>query len=361
MIDTARHYLTVSTILRTIDAASYNKFNTLHWHATDAQSFPIESPVYPELAQAGAYGPSAVYTTTDIATIVAYGLARGIRVVIEFDIPGHAASWGKAYPNITTYCPTLMANINNIPLDPSNPFTFQVLEGFLGDMVSRFPDQTMHLGGDEVIFSCWLDNPQVVSWMKKNGFQNGAQVEQYFEMQMFQILQAHNKSMVCWQELFNNGVTLKANTIVEVWEDAPTLQEVIDGGYRGLVAFPYYLDKQTPKAGSTHYEWVDTWQDFYNSDPYNGITGKNLHNIIGGEAIMFGEQVDSTNFDSRVWPRASGVAERMWSPQSVTNVLATIPRLVAFRCRMAQRGIGAGPVAPDYCPLPDTSRFNRVL
>jgi hexosaminidase len=355
MIDTARHYLSVNTILRTIDAAAYNKLNTLHWHSVDAQSFPIESSTFPRLSQFGAYSPHAVYSKSDIQTIVQYGLSRGIRVVIEFDIPGHSASWGKGYPNITTLCPDWNANVNNVALNPSVPFTFEVLEGFLGEMASLFPDEYMHLGGDEVVFQCWLDNPQLVAWMKQMGFQSGPDVEQYFETKLQAIVAQNNKTMVCWQELFNNGIVLKQDTIIEVWEDAETLQEVVNGGYRGLVAFPYYLDKQIPKPGSTHYEWVDTWQDFYNSDPAAGITGNNVKNIIGGEAIMFGEQVDSVNFDSRVWPRACGVSERLWSPQDITNISQTIPRLVAFRCRMAQRGIGAGPIAPDYCPLPDSS------
>jgi len=141
-----------------------------------------------------------------------------------------------------------------------------------------------------------------------------------------------------------------SDVVVEVWMDAATLNAVVVAGYYGLVAYPYYLDKQVPD-GNTHYEWVDTWQDFYNADPAAGVTGpQNL--ILGGEACMWGEQVNSVNFDSRVWPRACGVTERLWSQKNVNNVQAAIPRLMAFACRLAQRGIGAGPIAPDYCPLP---------
>jgi hexosaminidase len=359
MIDTARHFLTKATILRTIDSLAYNKFNTLHWHITDAESFPMQSATYPLLAQKGAYSPRATYSPQDVLDIVNYAHQRGVRILPEFDIPGHAASWGKGY-NITVYCPHWNSNINNIPLDPSNPQTFEILDGFLTEMAGRFADDFFHVGGDEVEFVCWEDNPQLMQWAKNNGFTTSVQIEQYFETKLQKIIAKTNKTMVCWQELFNNGISLPADTVIEVWKDARTLQQVINGGHRAVAAFAYYLDKQMPNPNSTHYEWVDTWQDFYNADPFNGITGNNKNLILGGEACMFAEQVDATNFDSRVWPRACGVAERLWSAQSVTDIADATSRLIAFRCRLAQRGIGAGPIKPDFCPLPDTSRFVRM-
>jgi hexosaminidase len=172
--------------------------------------------------------------------------------------------------------------------------------------------------------------------------------------------------------------------VVEVWKDAPTLQQVVSSGLQALVAYPWYLDKQIPDPPSVHYEWVDTWQDMYNAEPLTGVT-TNPQLVIGGEACMWGEQVDSVNIDSRIWPRAAGVSERLWSPRTVTGMLLAsltmhclsthrmqqlialeigatnaIPRLVAFRCRLAQRGIGAGPIAPDYCPLPANSVFSQT-
>ncbi len=149
------------------------------------------------------------------------------------------------------------------------------------------------------------------------------------------------------------------DVIVQVWKDAATLNEAVQAGYQSLASFAWYLDKQIPDPPSTHYEWVDTWQDFYMADPYNGVTG-DTSLILGGETCMWAEQVDATNFFSRVWPRACGVTERLWSAQSVNSVATAIPRLVAFRCRLAQRDIGAGPIAPDYCPLPSANVFNKM-
>jgi len=149
---------------------------------------------------------------------------------------------------------------------------------------------------------------------------------------------------------FNAGVNLSSNTIVQIWEDQPTLAAVVAAGFKAITAFPWYLDKQVPVAGVTQYEWIDTWKNFYAIEPTNGVTtNKNL--VIGGEAAMWGEQVDATVFDERVWPRASAIGERLWSPQNVTDVNDAKLRLIDFRCRLARRGIRASPIAPDFCPL----------
>eukprot|EP00456_Euglypha_rotunda_P079822 TRINITY_DN7695_c0_g1_i1.p1 TRINITY_DN7695_c0_g1~~TRINITY_DN7695_c0_g1_i1.p1 ORF type:complete len:232 (+),score=35.28 TRINITY_DN7695_c0_g1_i1:85-696(+) len=183
MIDTARHFLEPATIYRTIDALAYNKMNTLHWHTVDAESFPVVINSYPNLSQAGAYDPTlAIYSQSVIANIVNYGYQRGIRVVPEFDIPGHAYSWGFGYPQVRCQCPSnLASNINNYPLDPSNDLTLQMVDAVIGEMAKLFTDQTFHLGGDEVVESCWTQNANVSDWMKSQGYTTGLQVFQYFE------------------------------------------------------------------------------------------------------------------------------------------------------------------------------------
>jgi hexosaminidase len=356
LVDSGRHFLSVATLLRAIDALSYNKMNVLHWHAVDAQSFPVESASYPRLSN-GAYSPRARYSSAEIAHVVSYAKNRGVRVVVEFDVPGHAASWGVGYPTIVAQCPpSLSGNINNVPLNPTQNLTYEVLSGLLTDMSALFPDQYMHLGGDELVYSCWTQDPAIAAWMRANHMSTPQQLENYFESRLRSIVNGKlNRTMIVWQEVFQaSGVEMSADTVVEVWKDQPTLESVIAAGHQAIYAAPYYLDKQIP-GQPTFYEWVDTWKNFYASDPTEQLqSSANKHLVIGGEAAMWSEQVDSANFDSRVWPRASAVAERLWSPSYVNDVASASNRLAQFRCTsLAQRGIGAGPIMPDYCPVVD--------
>lgn len=353
LMDTARHYLHPSTIYRTIDALSYSKFNTLHWHAVDAESFPVVSDTYPLLSEKGSYAPTAIYSHALIESVVAYAKERGIRVVPEFDMPGHAYSWGLGYPELTVSCPNYAANINNIPLNPTLNSTYTMLNAFIPEMAALFTDDCFHIGGDEVVFGCWDENEEVSQWMQERGY-DAVDTLQYFENMVYPIVSGANKNAVVWEDLFDDGVTVPIDYIVEVWSDQSTLQSLVEAGYQSITAYGYYLNNQEPVPGETTSQWIDTWQLMYAFDPLEGtsFTSEQLELVLGGEAAMWGEQVDSTNYDSRVWPRACAVSERLWSPEDVTDVDDATTRLVEHRCRIARRGVGAGPIEPDYCSIP---------
>ena len=60
---------------------------------------------------------------------------------------------------------------------------------------------------------------------------------------------------------------------------------------------------------------------------------------------MWGEQLDGSDIDKAIWPRAAAAAERLWTPFALTTDNATAaPRLAAFRCLLLSRGIGAAPM-----------------
>jgi hexosaminidase len=160
LLDTANHFMSVSTILMMIDELALNRFNVLHWHIEDSYSFPLQSARYPALASAGAWRSDSVYSSDDVGRVVDYARLRGVRVVVELDVPGHAYSWGLGYPGVTVPCPdqvrgTDIGTINSVGLDPTKPETFDMVEGLIGELASAFPDVYFHLGGDEVQFDCW--------------------------------------------------------------------------------------------------------------------------------------------------------------------------------------------------------------
>lgn len=355
LIDTSRHFLPLDTIYTAIDGLAYSKMNTLHWHAVDAQSFPFESDTVPQLVQ-GAWRNDLVYSKADMAAVVAYGKARGVRVVVEFDTPGHAASWGKGVPEMTvTDCPAYTHNINNIPLNPTINLTYSILAKFFGEMAATFSDHYLHFGGDEVVYGCWGQDQNIVNFKNRHGFSFDQLLNYYFQ-NVWQGLPSWQKNPVVWQEVFLAGVSLPAQAVVHIWE-APsagvTVLDVIKKNHKTIVSPGWYLD---------HLD--QTWADMYVIDPTTNCTSAaaasagrcfNITDpteaalVLGGEAAMWGEQVDGNNFSPRVWPRTAAVAERLWSRASVNDPNAALSRLLAHRCRLVRRGVAAAPLQPGFC------------
>ncbi|KAK5584790.1 hypothetical protein RB653_006407 [Dictyostelium firmibasis] len=354
LVDNARHYLTKDMVLHIIDSLGYNKFNVMHWHLIDTVAFPVESKTYPKLTEA-ILGPHATISHDEIEIVVAYAKTYGIRVIPEFDVPGHSSSWGVGYPELLANCPGFPAS--SVPLDCSNPNTYTFLENFFSEIAPLFEDDYFHTGGDELVIDCWANDTSIQKWMKKMNY-NTSDAFQYFEDQLDIIMTSINRKKIAWNDALQHGVKFNENTLVQTWTNINDLRVVLAAGYKTITSFFYYLDRQSPDGYyDIHYEWQDTWQDFYASDPRLNITS-NAENILGGEATMFGEQVSSVNWDARVWPRAIGISERLWSSTEINNVTLALPRVGQFSCDMSRRGILSGPLFPDYCPLPEELSFS---
>mmetsp|Transcript_37921 Transcript_37921/g.59979 ORF Transcript_37921/g.59979 Transcript_37921/m.59979 type:complete len:514 (-) Transcript_37921:18-1559(-) len=353
MLDTARHYLSVDVIKQNLDAMSWAKFNVFHWHMIDAESFPIIIEAQPALAEKGAYVyPEATYTPEDVEAIQQYANARGIRLVAEIEMPGHAASYGKGRPDIVANCPKYEANINNIPLNPSIQETYEVVFAVLSQIAANVAfDDYIHIGGDEVVYGCWFNDSSIASWANEKGF-DGNQILQYFEDNVAVFFKDLKRKRVVWEEVLLAGaLNHEVESIVQVWKDSTTMQQVLDNGFQGLQSYGWYLAQQVPSIATppvTHGEWLDTWMDMYSVEPTDGLTG-NLDLVIGGEACMWGEQINDGVVMQRIWPRAGAVAERLWSAMDVTDQNEAQPRLEDFSCRMQRRGITSSPLRPSYC------------
>lgn len=346
LIDTSRHYLPVKTILKTLDAMAFNKFNVLHWHIVDDQSFPYQSTAFPELSNKGSYSLSHIYTPRDVHTVLEYARFRGIRVIPEFDTPGHAASWGKGQKGLLTPCYNPSQQIEKFgPINPILNTTYTFFNTFFKEISSVFPDQFIHLGGDEVDFECWSSNPNILNFMKKKGFgRNFIRLESFYIKNIFNIITSLKKHSIVWQEVFDDGIELQPDTVVEVWKGEnyfEDLKQVTSSGFAAILAAPWYLDAIS---------YGQDWRRYYMVEPLNFVGSKKEKQlVIGGEACLWGEYVDATNLIPRLWPRASAVGERLWSPATVTNLDDAYSRLVIHRCRMVSRGIAAQPVFTGHC------------
>ncbi|TKR73155.1 hypothetical protein L596_020497 [Steinernema carpocapsae] len=225
LIDSVRHFLPVQVILRNIDLMAQNKYNVLHWHLTDSEAFPYESKKFPKLAKLGAYTRSHIHSRKDVARVIEFARLRGIRVIPEFDTPGHMGAWGKGQPGLLSKCYSTNPKrpmLENI-IDPSKKENFQFLKEFFEEALETFPDNNIHLGGDEVgglMHDCWLRNPRVHQWMQDNGYgDNVSSVLKMYISQLVDIIQTsrNGTNMIFWQEVLDMNVAPK-NTIAHVWK-----------------------------------------------------------------------------------------------------------------------------------------------
>ena len=331
MLDVSRHWMPLPVVLRNLDAMAAVKLNVFHWHLSDDQGFRAESKIYPLLQQQGSDGH--YYTQDQIRYVVEYARVRGIRVVPEFDIPGHTLSWFPGYPDLASGPGPFEIGrhfgIFDPVMDPSREITYEFLDKFLGEMAALFPDPYFHIGGDEVNGKQWAASPGVQAFAKQHGFKDTLAIQLYFTQRVQQILAKHGKTMIGWDEILQPD--LGPATVIQTWRNQASLAESVKHGYRGILSWGYYLDHLSP--ASYHYA----------IDPQGGaaaqLTPEQATRILGGEACMWAELVDSETVDSRIWPRMAAIAERFWSAPAVTDVDSMYDRLQAVSRNLEWTGV----------------------
>ena len=321
VIDVARHWMPLQVLERNLDGMAALKLNVLHLHLTDDQGFRIQSKAFPRLHQMGSDG--RYFTRQQIAHLVDYAAQRGIRILPEFEMPGHITSWFVGHPELASapgpYQIERAWGVFNPCLDPTREETYALLDGFLGEMAKLFPDQYLHIGGDEVNGKQWSANSRIQEFLREHNLKGNAGLQAYFNRRLQAILKKHGKKMAGWDEIFHPD--LPKDILVQSWRGQKSLAEAARQGYSGILSYGYYLDLIQP--ASAHY-LVDPMDK-----DAAALTGEQKSRILGGEACMWSEYVSPETVDSRIWPRAAAVAERLWSPQEVKDPASMYRRLEA--------------------------------
>lgn len=320
MLDVSRHWMPVDVVKRNLDAMAAVKLNVFHWHLSDDQGFRVESRRFPKLQQLGSDGN--FYTQQQIRDVVGYASDRGIRVVPEFDVPGHTSSWFVGYPELASapgpYHIERTWGIFQPTMNPAREETYAFLDAFVGEMAALFPDPYFHIGGDEVDETQWKNSGTVQAFARDHHLASSRELHGYFNQRLQKILRNHGKTMVGWNEVLAPG--LDPDTVIQSWQGQQALAESAKKGYRGILSAGYYLDHLKPAAAH------------YAVDPMSGtdaLTAEQAARILGGEACMWAEYVSSETVDSRIWPRMAAIAERFWSPPEVMDIHSMYDRLEA--------------------------------
>ncbi|XP_066903581.1 chitooligosaccharidolytic beta-N-acetylglucosaminidase isoform X2 [Halyomorpha halys] len=366
LIDTSRHFIPVRDLERTLGAMAANKLNVLHWHATDSHSFPLLLSKIPLLARLGAYSGNETYTESDIKHLVEYAKLRGIRILMEIDSPAHASN-GWQFGNKAAMGNLVLCR-NHHPweeacmqppcgqLNPANPNVYNVLGLIYKNLQELIPtDDMFHMGGDEVAYSCWEGSSEVKDYMLTKGY---ALNDSGFKALWAEF---HNRALKAWDNAIGHSNTKiilwtsdltdpnnigtyldKDRFIIEAWtsQTDPVPHRLLKMGYEVIYASvdAWYLDHGF-NGGQSH-----SWKDVYD----NRIP--RVPKVLGGEAALWSEIVDSNNLDTRLWPRAAALAERLWSNPNSPPEDATY-RLMETRNRLIRRGVQVSEILPEWCYL----------
>ncbi|MDU0371133.1 beta-N-acetylhexosaminidase [Hymenobacter endophyticus] len=336
LMDGARHFMPLAVIKRNLDGMWATKLNVLHWHLSDDQGFRVESKLFPRLHQVG--GQGQYYTQRQIREVVRYAGRRGIRVVPELDMPGHATSWLAAYPrlasNDSTYGVATRWGVLNIAMDPTRETTYSFIDSLLSEVTPLFPDPYFHVGGDENDGRQWRRNPRIVAYMKQQGYvtEKGLPdkhaLQTAFNRRVLAMVTKYQKRMVGWDEILGPG--LPAEAVIQSWRGKKGLYDAAKAGHQAILSNGYYIDLNLTAA--SHYAPDPLPEDA-------PLTPEQQKLILGGEATMWAEFADSVIVDSRIWPRAAAVAERLWSPAQVRDVPDMYRRLALLSPQLETLGL----------------------
>jgi hexosaminidase len=331
MIDSARHFIPLDVIRRNLDGMEAVKMNVFHWHLSENQGFRVESRKFPKLHQMGSDG--LYYTQEELREVIAYAKDRGIRVMPEFDMPGHSTAWFVGHPELASgkgpYEIERKWGVFDPAMDPTNEKVYKFLDDLIGEMAKIFPDRFFHIGGDEVNGKEWDANPKIQAFMKSHDLKNNEALQAYFSGRVQKLVVKHGKVVVGWDEVLVPGVP--KDIVIQSWRGQASLAQAAKQGYRGILSNGYYLDLGWPAA--RHYA----------VDPMSGaaadLSAEEKQRFLGGESCMWAEYVNPENVDSRIWPRNAAIAERLWSPQEVTDPASMYARLDFISTRLDWLGL----------------------
>lgn len=325
MMDVSRHFMPVETLKRNLDAMALVKLNVFHWHLSDDQGFRVEIKTLPELHERASDG--LYYTQEQIKDIVRYADDRGIRVIPEFDVPGHGTAFLTAFPEYgskegMSYSIERNSGIFDPTLDPTNEKVYEFLDALFKEVTPLFPDIYFHIGGDENEGKHWDENTNIQQFMKENNLKDNHELQTYFNIRLQKILQKYGKSLMGWEEIMTENMPTTA--LIHSWrgvnegmEPGESLVKAVKNGYQTILSNGYYIDLML------------SVEEHYVVDPLPAVelTKEESDRILGGEATMWAELVTPLTVDSRIWPRTAAIAERFWSPQEVRDLESMHNRL----------------------------------
>ncbi|KAF2793353.1 glycoside hydrolase family 20 protein [Melanomma pulvis-pyrius CBS 109.77] len=397
MVDSGRNFISKKKMFEQIDGMALSKLNVLHWHMVDAQSWPLEIKAYPQMTE-DAYSPNEVYTHATISAIVKYAAARGIRILPEVDMPGHANSgWKQVDRGMMACIDSWWSNDNwatHTAVEPNpgqldilNNKTYEVTGKVYKELAGLFPDSWFHIGGDELHMNCYNFSTAISSFFA-SGKTMGDLVQHWVDTAIPNFRAQANKTLVMWEDVVispdaaASGLVPK-DVVLQAWNNGlENIYNLTRDGYRVIVSSadfmyldcgyggwvsndPRYNVQTNPNKtdGTPNFNYgagggswcapYKTWQRIYDYDFTQGLSAAQKQLVQGAIAPLWSEQVDDTVISGKMWPRAAALAELVWSGnRDATGAKRTTEltqRILNFREYLVASGVGAAPLMPKFC------------
>ncbi len=344
MLDVSRHFYPVDFIKRQLDVLSYYKINTFRWHLTDDQGWRIEIKRYPRLTEVGGWRTEAdgthhggFYTQDEVREVVEYARRRGIMVIPEIEMPGHATAALVAYPELAcapppAQVPSMYGVLKDI-FCAGKEETFVFLENVLDEVIPLFPAPYLHIGGDEVPKDRWEACDSCQALMKREGLADEHELQSWFVRRMQRYLKGKGRTLIGWDEILEGGADRDA--VIEVWRGEAEGRKALANGNRIINASPYYIDTLPDKLGL---------REIYGRDPLADPDFRaHAAQVWGAEAPLWSERVTPLNGEAMLYPRMLAFAEITWNAGKPRDFDAFKQRLPAHYRWLDARGIAYGP------------------
>ena len=308
-LDCSRHFFTADEVKKVIDQMTRVKLNVLHWHLVDDQGWRIECKTLPLLHETtGTY-----YTQEEIRSVIEYARVRGMEIIPEIDMPGHARSMIAAYPHLSCFGEkTELCQFGGIfekILCPGKDETFEFIEKLLTEVCALFPDDRVHIGGDEAPKTEWKKCPHCKARMEALGLTDYEDLQGYFTKRVVAILKKHGKRAVCWNDVLESK-DVDTGNIIQYWtaqHEAPVPAFIERGGkviFSNMSAL--YFD---------YPHGINSLNKVYHYQPV--VMGKSYAdspNMLGYEAALWSEQVETPeHLEELLFPRLYAVSEIAWN------------------------------------------------
>ena len=358
MVDTARHFQSLPSLYAIVDQMASVKLNTLHLHLTDDQGWRFEVKAYPRLTQIGSIrtGPSTgeapgtrvggFYTQDELRKLVAYAQERGIVIVPEIDLPGHAQALVAAYPDLGVIGDTPQVSnewgVNPYLFNPG-PKGIAFVKTVLDEVMAVFPGTYIHLGGDEAVKDQWERSPEVQAQMAKLGIKDENGLQSWMIDQFGEYLASKKRRLIGWDEILEGGLPESAS--VMSWRGEKGAVDAANQNHDVVLtpAPTLYLDSLQSDRGDEPPGRlsIQTLADVYKYEPMPaGIPADKAHHVLGAQANAWSEYIVTPyQMQHLIFPRAAALAEITWSGKDKRDYARFLDRVQPQIRRWRKSGI----------------------